>query len=91
MTRQAVEAATSLSASFLSDTNNDGLVGLAWPKINNCYPKQCNTFVQNAKPSLPGKVFTADLKKGAPGSFDFGFINATKYTGDITYAVSRPP
>jgi aspergillopepsin I len=34
---------------------------------------------------LTKPVFTADLKKGAPGSYDFGFIDDSKHTGDIVY------
>jgi hypothetical protein len=31
-------------------------------------------------------VFTVTLKKGRAGSYDFGYINASRYTGAITYA-----
>lgn len=34
VTKQAVEMATALSQSFVQDTNNDGLVGLAFSKLN---------------------------------------------------------
>ena len=30
-------------------------------------------------------MFTADLQKGQPGAYDFGYINSSRYTGDITY------
>ncbi len=30
-------------------------------------------------------MFTADLQKGQPGTYDFGYINSSRYTGDITY------
>jgi hypothetical protein len=35
--------------------------------------------------SLASPVFTADLKKGTPGTYDFGFIDSSKYTGSISY------
>jgi len=84
-TSQSVEAATSVSSSFTQDTDNDGLLGLAYPNINTCAPKQCQTFFQTVQSSLPQKVFTATLKHGKPGSYDFGFIDSTKYTGALTY------
>ena len=37
------------------------------------------------KPSLAQPLFTADLKRAAPGSYDFGFIDPNKYKGEITY------
>ena len=30
-------------------------------------------------------LFTADLKRATPGSYDFGFIDPNKYSGEITY------
>jgi aspergillopepsin I len=82
---QAVEAATSVSSEFTSDTDNDGLVGLAFSSINTVEPQQQNTFFDNAIANLPSPVFTADLKYHAAGSYDFGFIDSSKYTGSITY------
>jgi len=41
------------------------------------------------KTSLSVPVFTVDLKRGAPGSYDFGKINSTKHTGPITYVPVR--
>lgn len=34
---------------------------------------------------LDQNVFTVDLKKGQPGTYDFGFIDSSKYAGNITY------
>ena len=41
-----------------------------------------NAYEQNV---IPQQIFTADLQKGGPGSFDFGFIDSSKYTGQINY------
>src|ERR1700760_2686271 len=71
-TSQAVEAATSISSAFVSDTDNDGLVGLAFSSINTVSPKPVNTFFDTVKSSLDQAVFCADLKKGEAGSYDFG-------------------
>lgn len=71
-TSQAVEAATSVSSQFKSDTDNDGLVGLAFSSINTVQPKAATTFFDTVKGSLSKQLFAADLKKGAAGSYDFG-------------------
>ena len=71
-TSQAVEAATSISSAFISDKDNDGLVGLAFSSINTIKPKQATTFFDTVKSSLNLALFAADLKKGAAGSYDFG-------------------
>jgi hypothetical protein len=84
-TSQAVEAATSVSASFLSDVNNDGLVGLSMSSINTVRPNQQKTFFDSVKSSLALPLWTASLKKNAPGSYDFGYVDSSKYSGKITY------
>ncbi|KAG9542925.1 aspartyl protease, partial [Aureobasidium melanogenum] len=84
-TSQAVEAATSVSSSFLADVNNDGLVGLSFSNINTVSPNQQKTFFDTVKSSLALPLWTANLKKGAPGSYDFGYIDSSKYSGKITY------
>ncbi|KAK7744364.1 hypothetical protein SLS62_010218 [Diatrype stigma] len=82
---QAVEAASKISQQFTQDTNNDGLVGLAFSSINTVSPKAQKTFFDNVKGSLSDPLFAVDLKHDAPGSYDFGFADDSKYTGDITY------
>ncbi|KAF2864307.1 aspartyl protease [Piedraia hortae CBS 480.64] len=89
-TRQAVEAATSISDSFAKSEHCDGLVGLAFSSINNIRPKQQKTFFDTIKDSLPQKLFTATLKHKAPGSYDFGYIDKSKYKGDIGYVPVDP-
>ncbi|RMZ88204.1 hypothetical protein DV736_g4573, partial [Chaetothyriales sp. CBS 134916] len=87
VTSQAVEAAETISSEFEQDTDIDGLVGLAFSSINTVSPDQQNTFFQTSiNEGLLGQhLFTADLKKGQPGTYDFGYIDSSKYTGDITY------
>jgi len=52
-------------------------------KIVQPYPQ--NTFFENAINAGLYWVFTADLKKGIPGTYDFGFIDDSKFNGEITY------
>lgn len=85
-TSQAVEAATSVSSSFSSDKDTDGLVGLSFSSLNTVRPSPKKTFFDTVKSSLASPVFAADLKYHTAGSYDFGFIDTTKYTGAITYA-----
>lgn len=84
-TSQAVEAATSVSSSFAANVESDGVVGLAFSKVNTVQPVPQNTFFDTVKPTLSQQLFTADLKKGAPGQYTFGYIDDTAYTGNITY------
>ncbi|RDW80430.1 aspartyl protease-1 [Coleophoma crateriformis] len=85
VTSQAIELATTVSASFVSDTNSNGLVGLAYSKLNTVKPTQQKTFFDNAMPSLAQPVFTADLRKAAVGSYEFGNIDSTKFNGSLQW------
>ena len=82
---QAVEIATSVSSEFTSDSELSGLVGLAFSSINTVSPKAQNTFFDNAMANLDLPVFTADLKHDTDGSYNFGYIDSSAYTGDIYY------
>lgn len=83
---QAIEVATTVSSEFSQDTSNDGLLGLAFSSINTVSPTQQKTFYDNVKSSLATPVFAVTLKHQAPGTYDFGFIDDSKYTGSLTYA-----
>ncbi|QGA13601.1 hypothetical protein EYB26_001251 [Talaromyces marneffei] len=63
----------------------DGIVGLAFPWLNMLRPTPTYTFYENVKGSLEIPVFAAYLKHQAPGAYDFGFIDPSKYEGNITY------
>ncbi|ERS98529.1 aspergillopepsin I [Sporothrix schenckii 1099-18] len=82
---QAVELAEQVSSTFSSDSAVDGLVGLGFDSLNTASPSAVNTFFDNAASQLDAPLFTADLKHNEPGSYDFGFIDSSLYTGDITY------
>ncbi|OKL57616.1 Aspartic protease pep1 [Talaromyces atroroseus] len=84
-TKQAVEAVTSLSESFTADLSNDGLIGLAFSSLNTVSPVAQNTWFTNVQSSLALPLFAAYLRDGAPGTYDFGYIDETKYTGALTY------
>lgn len=82
---QAVEIATTVSSSFTSESETDGLLGLAFSSLNTVSPTQQKTFFDNAKSSLDSPLFTADLKYHTAGTYNFGFIDDSAHTGSITY------
>jgi hypothetical protein len=74
-----------VSSQFQQDTDNDGLLGLAFSSINTVSPTPQKTFFDNVRSSLASPLFAVTLKKGQPGTYDFGYIDSSKYTGSITY------
>ncbi|QDS73141.1 hypothetical protein FKW77_001759 [Venturia effusa] len=83
-TRQAVELATAVSQSFAKDTNNDGLVGLAFSQLNTIKPTKQTTFFDSVMPQLAMPVFSVDLKNDSTGTYQFGAIDMTKAQGPLT-------
>ncbi|KAM3088721.1 hypothetical protein ACMFMG_000350 [Clarireedia jacksonii] len=86
VTNQAIEMATAVSRSFVEDTQSNGLVGLAFSKLNTVKPTQQKTFFDNAIPTLAMPVFTADLRHNAVGSYEFGNIDSAKFNGSLSWA-----
>lgn len=85
VTNQAVELATAVSDSFTEDTANNGLLGLAFSKLNTVQPQQQKTFFDNVMNDLAEPLFTADLRKEAVGAYEFGRVDTSKFTGDLTW------
>lgn len=48
-------------------------------------PTQRTTLFDTSLSSLAAPLFTANLKRGAPGTYNFGYIDNAQYTGAITY------
>lgn len=83
--KQCVELAEKTSG-FQSFTESDGLLGLGFSSINTVKPQKQKTFWENLLPDLEMPVFTADLDETASGSYDFGSIDSSKFTGELQYA-----
>ncbi|CRG83746.1 hypothetical protein PISL3812_01102 [Talaromyces islandicus] len=82
--KQAVEIAKQVSGSFLQETASNGLVGLAFSKLNTVSPTPQKTFFDNVGSQLEEPVMTVSLKSDSnKGSYEFGTIDSTKYTGQI--------
>ncbi|KAJ2978563.1 hypothetical protein NUW58_g7457 [Xylaria curta] len=82
---QAVELATAVTQSFVDDIATDGLLGLAFSQINTVQPQQQKTFFDNVMSSLAEPLFTADLRAGANGAYEFGRIDTAKFKGDLAF------
>lgn len=90
ITTQDVESAENVSPGFTKISASSGLLGLAFKKLNTCSPTLCKTPMNNLASTLTANLFTANLKKGAVGNYNFGYINTTEYTGAITYTPVLP-
>ena len=83
VTSQAIELATQVATSFIQDTASNGLVGLAFSKLNTVKPQPQKTFFDNVAPNLSQPVFTANLKHGTAGAYTFGEVDSTQFTGSL--------
>ncbi|PTB66243.1 acid protease [Trichoderma citrinoviride] len=88
--QQAVESAVNVSNELSEDSFSSGILGAASSTANTVRPQRQTTYLENIKNQLVRPVFTANLKKGKPGNYNFGYINGSEYTGAIQYAAMNP-
>ncbi|KAL2062977.1 hypothetical protein VTL71DRAFT_6049 [Oculimacula yallundae] len=79
---QAVQAATFINEEF----RYDGILGLASSTINTVKPVKQKTLFETLGPSLQRNVFASNLRAEGNGSWDFGYIDQSKFSGDIAWA-----
>lgn len=84
---QAVELPNTVTSQFSGDRNSDGIVGLGFSQSGNSIrPSPMPTFFENAAPRLKQNLFTANLKAGGPGQYEFGTIDVSAYQTPLAYA-----
>jgi aspergillopepsin I len=79
-----VESAMDVSYQLSTDNNLCGIFGLAIGLNSRVIPSQ-PTVINSMKPLLNAQVFTSDLKWHAEGTYSFGGIDSSRFTGDIRY------
>ncbi|KAL6248449.1 hypothetical protein RBB50_004704 [Rhinocladiella similis] len=83
---QAIGLPNLVSDSFITNTASNGLVGLAFSQLNTIKPQAQKTFFDNVMADLTQPLFTAQLLSSAAGSYEFGNIDKTLFTGQLQTA-----
>jgi Eukaryotic aspartyl protease len=83
---QAIGLPDTVARSFVTGSAADGLVGLAFSKLNTIKPNAQKTFFDSVMPDLTQPVFTAQLKHGQTGAYEFGIIDTSAFTGSLSTA-----
>lgn len=82
---QAVQAAVEVSFEISSDPFSSGILGMAMSRANTVRPTPQLTYLENIKDDLALPLFTVDLQKGQPGSYNFGYIDKSQFNGPIEF------
>jgi hypothetical protein len=83
VTSQAIGLPSTVSDTFVSDTNSNGLVGLGFSSMNTFKPGPQKTFFDNIASDLEEPVFTSLLRSDGVGEYEFGKVDSSKYTGSL--------
>jgi len=83
---QAIGLPDDVASTFVTNTNSNGLVGLAFSSLNTIKPNPQKTFFANVMPDLAQPVFTAQLKSNSAGAYEFGTIDDSAFTGTLSTA-----
>lgn len=83
---QAVQLAESASPMFVRGPD-DGLLGLAWGKINTVVPTRVKTVMENMieQGLLEKPIFAVKLVQDGPGEYTFGFVDESIVDGELDY------
>jgi aspergillopepsin I len=53
--------------------------------LNQIRPTKQKTWFENIRSKLKEPVFAVAMKRGAPGTYDFGFVDRKKYVGEMLW------
>ncbi|KAN0119867.1 acid protease [Hyaloscypha variabilis] len=82
-----IECIQNIAEFFVSTlTAVDGFLGLSNAYNDSESPVPQQTWMSYVMPHLAEPVFTASLVQDGPGTMEFGFINSSRYTGNISYS-----
>jgi hypothetical protein len=88
--KQAIQSAVQVSAAISADSFASGILGMGRMKANTVRPTLQKTYIENIQSELREPLFTVDLQPQKPGTYDFGYIDKSKYTGSIKYVNTDP-
>ncbi|EEA25438.1 hypothetical protein TMatcc_006338 [Talaromyces marneffei ATCC 18224] len=83
--KQAIQLALHMSQEISEHLKDDGNIGFAFTGANSILPDPQKPWFENVKNDLQDAVFVVDLRRGGPGSIDFGFVDP-KYTSRVFWA-----
>jgi len=76
------------ATSWFVQGQGDGMMGLG-PGTPTIKPGPAKTFMDTLAAQGGQKLFAVNLHKDAPGTYDFGMTDASKYTGPIAYTAAN--
>lgn len=82
---QAIQSAVKVSSAITNDPFASGILGMGKSRVNTVRPTRQKTYMENIKDKLRHPLFTVDLKPQQPGTYDFGYIDKNKYTGNLKF------
>lgn len=82
-----IQSARTVASRFERETGLSGIMGLAKSLPSNIQPPH-NSFLELLRPQLEFPVFSADLRRKATSRFDFGYIDETLASDNITWVDS---
>lgn len=84
-----IESAAMISDAFEMETGFSGIMGLA-KQLNNSIAPPEPTFLSLLRRQLKTPVFSVDLRRNASSRFDFGHIDESLASDNITWLQSNP-